>query len=210
MIRHRSAIIVAQALLPAAAALVVVGLLAAGCGTKQHPKEANVSPRAPVALQPAPGATAGQPAPAAPRTEQRVAAAPVPGWDLTPNPAPGVLFRYVRPNSEHPFSPKATVVSNGERAESPAEYAERAREALRKELTSYQAVAEQDVPTEHPPFHKAVFTCMSGIDTFEVMQLYFVRDSGEVVTVTFTALTDQWDHLRGEFRQILSSIVVPP
>jgi len=210
MTRHRIASIVAQALLPTAAVLVAIGLLVTGCGTRQKTaKDTGNLPRVPAARE-SPPPTATGPAQAPPRAELKVTAAPVAGWDLTPSPAPGVLFRYVRSNSERPFSPKVTVVANGEKAQSPAEYAERARDALRNELTAYRVVAEQDLPTERPPFHKAVFTCTNGTDTLEVMQLYFVRGSGDVVTVTFTAQTDQWDHLRGEFREILSSVVVPP
>jgi hypothetical protein len=137
----------------------------------------------------------------------------VPGWLLEDHPKPGLLYRYVPASAagsgERP-PPSVTVVATGEKAQNAADYAAAAEAVLKQRTTDYRSLSGQDLSGENPPFFKAEFQHRSGAEELRSMQLYFVRGSGEVVVVTFTAQASAWESLRDEFRRVASAIQVNP
>jgi len=140
-----------------------------------------------------------------------VTARPVEGWDLREDPAPGVRYRYVRAAAEGGFLPTVTVVETGETAESPTEYAERARAALERQYAGIEFLMSEPVAGRwEPPLYRTSFTYASDEVPMRVMQVYAVREDGQVVVTTFTATEAQWDYIQEEFRRILDAITVAP
>ena len=71
-------------------------------------------------------------------------------------------------------------------------------------------IAEQIMTTQTPPVAKIVFQYERDQQKLQVMQLYFLRSSGQVVIVTFQSLISQWEHLQPEFKQVLAALQVAP
>jgi hypothetical protein len=139
-----------------------------------------------------------------------VEARPVEGWSLQERPRVGVAFRYIRDQAEGDVRPTVTIVDRGAKAESPDAARDRALGELRARYPSVEVLSDKAIADWQPPLHQTCYRCTEGGTTFRLMQLYFVRASGEVVVVTFSATASQWDYLQSEFQRILGAVTVKP
>jgi hypothetical protein len=191
-----------------AAALVLASLC--GCHRKAAPlppaQGSSLAPATPSSARgvtPGPAAQPGQTAPG-----PAVQARPVAGWSLTENPRPGVSYRYLRDQAEGDFRPTVTVVARGARAAGPTDARDRAQAELRGRYPALEVLTDRNFPEWRPPLEQVTYRFTEEGVTYKLMQLYFVRSSGEVVTVTFSATASQWDYLQTDFQSILGAITV--
>jgi hypothetical protein len=202
--------------LPVRGRLRVLGILglAALClaapGCRRRPAEEAQQPPSATA-RPAPRPRAEADAPRRPEGEgPSVEARPVEGWSLQERPRPGVAYRYIRDQAEGDFRPTVTIVDRGAKADSPDAARDRALEELRARYPSVEVLSDRAIADWQPPLHQTCYRCTEGGATYRLMQLYFVRSSGEVVVVTFSATASQWDYLQTEFQRILGAVTVKP
>ncbi len=186
----------------AAGALALTLVACGGC----RPKAA---PSAPSGPTPSPASRAPS-APAAVEGGPSVQAGPVEGWSLQERPRPGIAYRYIRDQSEGDFRPTVTVVARGAEAAGPTAVYERARQELRGRYPNLEILADRELADWRPPLHQTEYRLSEAGVTYRILQLHFVRGSGEVVVVTFTAAASQWEFLQREFQSILSAIAVEP
>ncbi|NLN89210.1 MAG: hypothetical protein GX134_03525 [candidate division WS1 bacterium] len=180
-----------------------VPALMSGCGRdRSEPEAVPATPPQVVSPQPA--------APAVDPTAPPVSVREVAGWQLVPNPRAGVAYQYVRTNHTEPFRPSVTVTLHESSQPTLEAYATAERNSLVQANPSMVIIAEQIMTTQTPPVAKIVFQYERDQQKLQVMQLYFLRSSGQVVIVTFQSLISQWEHLQPEFKQVLAALQVAP
>lgn len=184
------------------AALVAASVSLVGCNRRPEPA-ATVAP-------PSPGAAVAQAGQAATSSGASVTARPVSGWGLQENPRPGIAYRYVREQAEGDFRPTVTVVARGAKAASTADARESAFNDLRARYPGIETISDRAIDDWKPPLHQTVYRVTEQGTAHQLMQLYFVRSDGELVTVTFCAHAGQWEYLQTEFQSILAAIQVAP
>lgn len=189
--------------------LVLAALCLAASGCRRRPPEETGQPPA-AGARLAPRARAEADAPRRAEEGPSVEARPVEGWSLQERPRAGVSYRYIRDQAEGDFRPTVTIVDRGAKAESPDAARDRALGELRARYPSVEVLSDKAIADWQPPLHQTCYRCTEGGTTFRLMQLYFVRESGEVVVVTFSATASQWDYLQSEFERILGAVTVKP
>jgi len=86
----------------------------------------------------------------------------------------------------------------------------RAFAELRERYPGIETLSDRAIGDWKPPLHQTTYRVTEQGATHQLMQLYFVRSDGELVTVTFCAQASQWAYLESEFRSILNAIEVAP